>query len=246
MATESVKEFVNPKRIKKELKRLEKNRDNLEKCGIHFKISKTFGTVYVMIIGQSNTPYHHGFYFFTINYDINHPFEPIKVKYMMNNKYKTRMNPNLYVYGKVCLSLINTWFGEGWLPTVRIDNVMLALCSDIINKEFPLFNEPGVRSKDRAIQYNNLINHQNIQISIFEVLNNLYMKKSTEKRFENIIKDYFLKNYSDIITIIKNNILIYSEHPTFKPPMYGVTPVKNEYKNLLVKIEDIHSKMFET
>ena len=72
------------------------------------------------------------------------------------------------------------------------------------------------------------------------------MKKSTEKRFENIIKDYFLKNYSNIITIIKNNILIYSEHPTFKPPMYGCAPIKNEYENLLVKIKDIHSKMFET
>ena len=72
------------------------------------------------------------------------------------------------------------------------------------------------------------------------------MKKSTEKRFENIIKDYFLKNYSNIITIIKNNILIYSKHPTFIRAMYGVKSIKNEYKNLLVKIEDIHSKMFET
>jgi len=26
------------------------------------------------------------------------------------------MNPNLYSDGKVCLSLLGTWHGEGWTP----------------------------------------------------------------------------------------------------------------------------------
>ena len=64
MSTKSVKEFVNPKRIEKELKRLEKTEIIWKNVGFILKISKTFGTVYVMIIGQSNTPYHRGFYFF--------------------------------------------------------------------------------------------------------------------------------------------------------------------------------------
>ena len=37
MSTKSVKEFVNPKRIEKGLKRLEKNKGNLEKCGFIFR-----------------------------------------------------------------------------------------------------------------------------------------------------------------------------------------------------------------
>ena len=166
------------KRIEKELKRLVKNKKTLEDCGIYFNIcNQNFGVVRVMIIGQKDTPYHHGFYFFTMTYSQNHPFEAIKVIYEMNKIHSVRMNPNLYVCGKVCLSLINTWYGEGWLPTVTIDKVMLAICSDIINKKHPLYNEPGQYSITQAKEYNLSIFHQNFHISIYHVLKNMLDKK---------------------------------------------------------------------
>ena len=44
------------------------------------------------------------------------------------------MNPNLYVNEKICLSMINTWSGPGWLPSIaaRSSN------TGISNARYPL------------------------------------------------------------------------------------------------------------
>lgn len=57
-----------------------------------------------------------------------------------------RLNPNLYDCGKVCLSLLNTWTGEGnekWIPkTSTMLQVLVSIQALILNEE-PFFNEPG-------------------------------------------------------------------------------------------------------
>jgi ubiquitin-protein ligase len=40
---------------------------------------------------------------------------PPKVKTMTTNGGTYRLNPNLYAEGKVCLSLLGTWQGPGWV-----------------------------------------------------------------------------------------------------------------------------------
>lgn len=57
-----------------------------------------------------------------------------------------RLNPNLYDCGKVCLSLLNTWTGEGnekWIPnSSTMLQVLVSIQALILNEE-PFFNEPG-------------------------------------------------------------------------------------------------------
>ena len=104
------------------------------------------------MIGPTNTPYEHGFYFFNIEIPDNYPFNPPKVKYCTQNG-KTRFNPNLYVNGKVCLSIINTWAGPGWTSCNTISTVLLSIQA-LVFVENPLHNEPGYE-KDNSIKNTN-------------------------------------------------------------------------------------------
>ncbi|KAG0140723.1 hypothetical protein CROQUDRAFT_52816, partial [Cronartium quercuum f. sp. fusiforme G11] len=70
----------------------------------------------VLITGPEGTPYSNGCFVFDIfltgNFNQTAPF----VKSMTTKGGRFRLNPNLYADGKVCLSLLGTWQGPGWIP----------------------------------------------------------------------------------------------------------------------------------
>ena len=118
------------KRIIKDINDLEKN--NLETHNIFYHTyDDNIYKIKVLIIGTKDTPYENGFYFFDITLPENYPFEPPKVKFCTSNN-RTRFNPNLYIDGKVCLSLINTWQGPKWTSCNSLTSILLSL--------FPLLN----------------------------------------------------------------------------------------------------------
>ena len=96
---------------------------------------------YALIIGPSDTPYFGGNYFFELNYPLDYPHSPPKVKYCTNGN-RIRFNPNLYTCGKVCISLLNTWRGDQWTSCQSISTVLLTLCTLLCKNS--LLNEPGV------------------------------------------------------------------------------------------------------
>ena len=104
---------------------------------------------HAMIIGPPDTPYEDGMYFFEFNFPYDYPINPPKVVFLNNNGH-TRFNPNLYRNGKVCLSILNTWRGEGWTSCQTIRSVLLTLVT-VLNEK-PLLNEPGVRDNDIEIK----------------------------------------------------------------------------------------------
>lgn len=57
-----------------------------------------------------------------------------------------RLNPNLYVEGKVCVSLLGTWYAERkeeqWRPTSTLLQLIVSI-QGLILVEQPYFNEPG-------------------------------------------------------------------------------------------------------
>jgi ubiquitin-conjugating enzyme E2 O len=75
-----------------------------------------------------------------------------------------RLNPNLYASGKVCLSLLNTWFGrkkEKWTPGVSTMLQVLVSIQGLILNAKPYFNEPGFANTSgtqigeaRSLEYN--------------------------------------------------------------------------------------------
>ncbi|CAK9157391.1 unnamed protein product, partial [Ilex paraguariensis] len=96
-----------------------------------------------VIVGPQGTPYHDGLFVFDVLFPPAYPDIPPMVYYYSGG---LRLNPNLYDCGKVCLSLLNTWNGNGnekWMPkTSTMLQVLVSIQALILNAK-PFFNEPG-------------------------------------------------------------------------------------------------------
>ena len=193
---------------------------------------------YAMIIGAKDTPYNYGYYFFKFIFPDNYPYEPPKVIYLTNDG-STRFNPNLYTSehkGKVCLSILNTWNGEGWSSCQSIRSILLTLLT-VLN-ENPLLNEPGIKFPNKNIElYNNFISYKNIEFSILkqiEYLNDIEKYTSNQLEvtnksnehfyiiylFSDIIKSSFNTNRENISNLIEN---IYKQYKSNNTKLYVST-----------------------
>ena len=159
------------KRIAKDVKYIINNEHSLSLENIYYKHDEeNILKGYALIIGQKNTPYGYGYYFFEFNFPDNYPFSPPVVRYLTNDG-TMRFNPNLYTNGKVCLSLLNTWSGESWTSCQTINSILLTL--SIVLCENPLLNEPGVQenNNDAIEKYNYLVTYKNVEFSICKIIN---------------------------------------------------------------------------
>jgi ubiquitin-conjugating enzyme E2 Z len=211
-------EISTVKRLAKDVKYIIKN--PLDSENIYYKHDEeNILKGYALIIGNSDTPYEHGFYFFKFNFPKNYPHEPPEIKFLTNDGYM-RFNPNLYTNGKVCLSVLNTWNGESWTSCQTIHSILLVL-SSILNSN-PLLNEPGINIDNAYVNtYNYLVHYKNIEFSILRQfyildshirdLSNNLEEMNRNDTLANIIykfKDVFFKRLSDnkleIINYIDN------------------------------------------
>lgn len=98
------------------------------------------------IVGPAGTPYHDGLFFFDVRFPCEYPKCPPKVYYHSGG---LRLNPNLYESGKVCLSLLNTWWGKGCEKWGKSSSSMLQVLVSIqglVLNDRPYFNEPGSKN----------------------------------------------------------------------------------------------------
>ncbi|KAF8733500.1 hypothetical protein HU200_014798 [Digitaria exilis] len=113
------------------------------------------------IIGPKGTPYHDGLFFFDVHIPSSYPSGPPLVHYHSGG---LRINPNLYNCGKVCLSLLGTWTGNGcerWNPAQSTLLQVLVSIQALILNEKPYYNEPGYEAsantphgQRQALEYN--------------------------------------------------------------------------------------------
>ena len=152
---------------------------------------------YAMIVGQEGTPYFGGYYFFKIYFPSNYPYSPPLFMFCTNNE-NIRFNPNLYIDGKVCLSILNTWQGEQWSSCQTISSVLLSLCT--IFHDIPLLNEPGVNKFHPDIpRYNDILEYKNIEIAILKIVKkNPCIYDNDFDVFYPIIIEQFTLNFSRI------------------------------------------------
>ncbi|KAJ7047391.1 ubiquitin conjugating enzyme family protein [Mycena alexandri] len=136
-----------PKRslaIAKELSILTNNLPIAWDSSIFLRIDETrVDVIKALITGPEGTPYYNGCYLFDIFLGPAYNQSPPSVKYMTTNGGKYRFNPNLYADGKVCLSLLGTWQGPGWVSgRSTLLQVLISIQSMILCEE-PYLNEPG-------------------------------------------------------------------------------------------------------
>ena len=202
--------------------------NNNKPDGIYLDINKeNIFKNYALIVGPNNTPYFGGYYLFEVIFPKNYPNSSPSVK-LLTIDGKTRINPNLYECGKVCLSILGTWEGPGWKKVMNLRTVLLSIQS--LLHEFPIQNEPGYEkttSDDQmSIDYNHYIIFQNYRLSILEVLISINSDKPKIKHLKNFkidILEEFKKNYQQLNDNLKS---------------YQITIGIKELKNTIYFLQD--------
>jgi ubiquitin-protein ligase len=184
---------------------------SLEKDGIYYKHSDTnILKAYVMIVGQPDTLYFGGYYFFEIKFPPDYPHAPPAIDYLTNDGV-TRFHPNFYKSKRVCLSMLNTWRGEQWTSCLTIKSVLLTLLSIMDGK--PMLHEPGVTEKHQDYNnYHTMILYKNIDFSCMRLMDELM--NTTIIPFETDYKEYFYtfmverfkKNANELKKVITNSM----------------------------------------
>ena len=230
--------FVSDKtisRLVKDIVSLHKN--PLVDQGIYYQHDSDNMLVgYAMIIGPEDTPYEHGFFFFRFEFPSDYPLNPPRVVYSTNDG-KTRFHPNLYRNGKTCLSILNTWKGEGWTSCQTIRSVLLTLVS--ILDDNPLLNEPGIKEKNRdVIPYRNIIKFKTLQFAYLGMLDQYFIPDQF-RGFHPFIKKYSKENREKIEDLCDTLV---SSGPTgrHRVSIYNME-TKIDYNTLQNDILDIHN-----
>ena len=180
------------KRLIKDIRGIIKN--PLVSNGIYYKHDdENMMRGYALIIGSEDTVYADGYYFFEIDYPVDYPYRPPKVTFKTNQD-RVRFHPNMYVSGKVCLSMLNTWRGEQWTSCQTISSILLTMCTLFTNN--PLLNEPGISMGHPDIdKYNDIIEYKNIEIAILNIVTkhpSLYLPMFD--LFHDVVLEKFIEN----------------------------------------------------
>ena len=224
-------------RIAKDVKYILKN--PLTNDNIFYKHDETnLLRGYALIIGNSETPYSHGNYFFEFQFPENYPYQPPIVKFLTNDGYM-RFNPNLYKNGKVCLSILNTWHGDSWSSCQNINSILLILAT-VLNKN-PLLNEPGINENNANItKYHKLVSYKNIEYSIINQFNLLTtLEKSIQNNKQLTIHEKTLLIFNDII---KNNIK--NNYEYINKMIYNLKQECNTFNNTIyISVYNLNCKL---
>lgn len=105
------------KRMRKEREKFENQ--NSQEFFVHFKDEDLLNFV-AYIVGPEDSLYKHKLLKFKFEIPPNYPLVPPKVKFVQYSC--DRIHPNLYVDGKVCLSILGTWSGEPWATAMNVES----------------------------------------------------------------------------------------------------------------------------
>ncbi|CAM6065618.1 unnamed protein product [Sphagnum tenellum] len=152
-----------------------------------------------VILGAPSTPYHDGLFVFDFYFPPGYPHTPPLAHYHSGG---LRLNPNLYENGKVCLSLLNTWTGQGtevWNPsTSSILQVLVSIQGLVLNAK-PYFNEAGydrqvgtAEGEKNAVLYNE-------NAFLLSCKSMLYLLRRPLMHLEVLIQQHFVQHGAGLL-----------------------------------------------
>ncbi len=222
---------MRSRRIMGDLRELLK--DPLYEVFIHFDESD-INQMIVMIRGQEG-PYEFCQFLFHIRFSDDYPMTPPILKFCSSDG-RTRLNPNLYIEGKVCLSILGTWQGDPWTSVMTIKTVILSIMALVMTRE-PLKNEPGMESSpaDRIETYNQIVEYASLNILVNQI-------ESPSEMFAPLLKNMkaqFIKDYPALIE--KVDKLIRSENnKKIVKISYHSQMATLDYESLKKRIYDLY------
>jgi ubiquitin-protein ligase len=222
---------MRSRRIMGDLKELLK--DSLEGVYIHFD-ELDINQMIVMIRGQEG-PYEFCQFLFHIRFSDDYPMTPPIVKFCSSDG-KTRLNPNLYIDGKVCLSILGTWQGDPWTSVMTIKTIILSIMALVMTSE-PLRNEPGLESSpvDKIETYNQIVEYASLHILVNQISHPSEMFAPLLKN----MKSQFIKDYSTLIEKMDKLIRSENNQKTVKISYHSQTATL-DYSSLKKRIQDFY------
>ena len=165
--------------------------------------SSRFSMLRACIVGPAGTPYDGGLFFFDIFLPAQFPAVPPKVQLLTTGSGRVRFNPNLYNCGKVCLSLLGTWAGPGWIPNKSTLIQVLVSIQSLILVEQPYFNEPSYeqsigtpQGERQSKDYNTVIRRGTVAHAILAPL------RSPPPFFEAVVAAHFSRIRERAIRVV--------------------------------------------
>nr|CAD1835375.1 unnamed protein product [Ananas comosus var. bracteatus] len=188
------------KKVQQEWNILEKNLPD----DIYVRVfEERMDLIRAVIVGASGTPYQDGLFFFDFHLPPEYPQVPPSAYYHSGG---LRVNPNLYVDGKVCLSLLNTWTGKGnevWDPlSSSILQVLVSLQGLVLNSK-PYFNEAGYEKQVGTVEGEKNSLPYNENTYLLNLKSMLYIMRRPPLHFEDFVKDHFRRRGHYILKACK-------------------------------------------
>jgi ubiquitin-protein ligase len=155
---------------KSALKRVQRDLQQIgasENAGILVCIDdKDVRTVHAIVLGPDATPYSFAPFLFRIKFPADYANSSPRVRLLTTHDGDVRMGPNLYAEGKVCLSILGTWTGPGWLPTMTLESTLINLQA-LLHPD-PLILEPGHESDapDVRASYCVAVEHEVLRVAV--------------------------------------------------------------------------------
>ncbi|XP_044343816.1 probable ubiquitin-conjugating enzyme E2 23 isoform X1 [Triticum aestivum] len=145
----------------------------------------------VVMVGASGTPYHDGLFFFDLQLPPSYPDAPPQVYY---HSFGLRLNPNLYESGTVCLSLLNTFGGEGtevWSSTESSLLQVVVSIQGLVLNDKPYYNETGYETMvDKPEGRRNALPYsENAYLLTLRTM--LHLLRRPPQGFEEFVKEHF-------------------------------------------------------
>ncbi len=233
----------NLKRVKKDLEEINNNLSykQIERIYIHIPDPKNLAHIKALIVGPKATPYEGGFFFFDMQIPDNYPQTPPKVVMeTLDQSRSVRFNPNLYIEGKVCLSILGTWSGPSWTPAMSLSTVLTSIQS--LMSEKPYTNEPGYEnaSDKDCSQYNDCINYYTFDVAILKQLKQIC---KGHEPFKNIIEKIMVMDYEEHIKRAKNLESKMEGKAISAPGPFSSMKATCNYKNIQSELTEFYNKL---
>ena len=157
----------------------------------------------VAMVGASGTPYHDGLFFFDLQLPPTFPAAPPSVNY---RSFGLRVNPNLYPSGTVCLSLLNTFGGQGaelWSPEASsVLQVVVSIQGLVLNAQ-PYYNEAGYEAQVGTPEgrRNELPYSENTYLLNLQTM--IHLLRRPPAGFEDFVRNHFLHRGRHVLLACK-------------------------------------------